>query len=418
MVRAISVLPLAAIFLAPAAFAKSTVAVGACDPGVTSLPTIQQAVTAVGNGGTVLVCPGTYPEQVVIAKSMTLKGLAAGTAAQALIVPPAGGLTQNATRPSGDPVAAQILIQNGANVTISGLTVDGAGNGITGCAPDLMGIYYQNSSGAVRSSLIRNQVLGGAGLIGCQSGEAIFVETGTGGTANVVAQGDFVENYQKNGITGDGAGTTLTVQSNNVQGQGPTTGAAENSIQLGFGATGSIIGNRVGGDIWAPDTMSDTNDAAAGILVYDSPGVTIKSNIVASTQYGIAVVSDGSISADGAKITGNTVAATHLFDAIDICGAGSAMVMGNILGASDESAIHLDSSCGNPSTGNTVSGNSINGACAGVLVGTGSGGPLGTNTTLNAAMTVLTGSDVCPVPVGPARHGAPQGRHRHASPRF
>jgi hypothetical protein len=266
--------------------------------------------------------------------------------------------------------------------------------------------------------LIRNQVLFGAGLIGCQSGEAIFVETGTGGTANVVVQGDFVENYQKNGITGDGAGTTLTVQSNNVQGQGPTTGAAENSIQLGFGATGSIIGNRVGGDIWAPDTMSDTSDAAAGILVYDSPGVTIKSNIVASTQYGIAVVSDGSISADGAKITGNTVAATHLFDAIDICGAGSAMVMGNILGASDESAIHLDSSCGNPSTGNTVSGNSINGACAGVLVGTGSGGPLGTNTTLNAAMTVLTGSDVCPVPVGPARHGAPQGRHRHASPRF
>jgi hypothetical protein len=418
MVRAIRALPLAVIFLAPAAFAKSTIAVGSCDPNVIELPTIQAAVNAVGVNGTVLLCPGTYPEQVVIAKSLTLKGLASGTSAQAIIVPPAGGVVANTTsvEPGGGPIAAQVLVQNGATVTISGVTVDGAGNGITGCAPDIIGIYYQNASGAVRSSLVRNQVLDSPDLIGCQSGEGIFVETGNGGTASVVIQGNYVENYQKNGVTANGAGATATVSNNTIQGQGPTTGAAENSIQLAFGATGTVTGNKVGGDIWAPDTITDTGDAAAGILIYDSPGVAIKSNIVDSTQFGIAVVADGQGSADGATVSGNTVAATHLFDAVDICGAGSAGVTGNILGASDESAIHLDSSCTTPSTANTVSNNTINGACAGVLEGSGSGGSIGTNTFVNTGTTVLTGSDTCPV-TPPGQHSArTQAAHRHASP--
>ncbi len=418
MGRIIRALPLAAFFLAPAAFAKSTVAVGSCDPNLTELPTIQQAVTAAGAKGTVLICPGTYPEQVVISKDLTLKAIASGTSAQAIIVPPPGGVVVNATsvEEGGGPIAAQILVENGANVTITGLTVDGAGNGISGCSPDIIGIYYQNSSGAIRSNLVRNQVLDNPGLIGCQSGEGIFVETGNGGTANVVIQGNYVENYQKNGITANGTGAFATITSNNIQGQGPTTGAAENSVQIAFGAGGTISTNKVGGDIWAPDTNTDTGDAAAGLLVYNSPGVTIKSNVIGSTQFGIAVVGYNG-NADGASITGNTVAATHLFDAVDICGAGSATVTGNTLGASDESAVHLDSTCLVASTGSTVTGNTINGACAGILQGAGSGGTITNNTFLNTGTTLLTGSDTCPAPA-PARHSSSPARtmHRHASP--
>jgi hypothetical protein len=135
----------------------------------------------------------------------------------------------------------------------------------------------------------------------------------------------------------------------------------------------------------------------------------VSGNTVHSTQYGIVAEGfDGD--ADNAKITGNTVSDTYLYDAIDICGASSATVTGNKLNASDEAAVHLDSTCPVDSTGNTVSNNTINDACAGVMTGSGSGGTIGTVTGTNVANLTLTGTDVCQLPPPPnARNG-----HRHA----
>jgi hypothetical protein len=59
-------------------------------------------------------------------------------------------LVQNTTDfDNSNPVAAQILVQGPfvASVTITNLTVDGTGNGITGCSPDVQGILFQNASG-------------------------------------------------------------------------------------------------------------------------------------------------------------------------------------------------------------------------------------------------------------------------------
>ena len=80
-----------------------------------------------------------------------------------------------------------------------------------------------------------NEVLS-SGLAGCQSGLGIFVQSGNSGSSTVNVNNNHVENYQKNGITGNEAGTNITVANNTVIGQGPTTGAAENSVQIGFGA--------------------------------------------------------------------------------------------------------------------------------------------------------------------------------------
>jgi len=54
-----------------------TLVVGSCKPNQPSYATIQAAVDAAGAtpGATVLVCPGTYAEQVSIATPLTLKGL-------------------------------------------------------------------------------------------------------------------------------------------------------------------------------------------------------------------------------------------------------------------------------------------------------------------------------------------------------
>ena len=64
-----------------------------------------------------------------------------------MIVAPTTGLVQNASSlATGNPIAAQILIQAPATaVKFSNLTVDGSNNKITGgCGvPDPIGIYYQ-----------------------------------------------------------------------------------------------------------------------------------------------------------------------------------------------------------------------------------------------------------------------------------
>ena len=249
-------------------FAQTTVAVGKCQPKKTSFPTIQQALNATPPGAVIQVCPGFYPEQILVYQAVTIKGIASGNQGAAIITVPSGGLVQNATSlSSGNPIAAQVLVQAAAGVTITNMTVDGANNGINACLPNPIGIYYQNSSGTISHDAVLNEVLVGSGLIGCQAGLGIFVQSGNGGSSTVAITSNNVANYQKNGITGNGVGTAVTITSNDVIGQGPTNGAAENSIQIGFGATGSITSNSVGSDVWGPDVYGDTGNAAAGILV-------------------------------------------------------------------------------------------------------------------------------------------------------
>jgi nitrous oxidase accessory protein NosD len=383
----------------------ATVQVGNCRHGVATFATIQAAVNASTAGGTVLVCPGTYPEQVTIDKALTLKGVESGTLDAAVVVAPLGGVVQNTTSlATGGPIAAQILVTESNDVDVSNLTIDGANNGIssTGCTPlNLIGLYYQNASGTVNHVAAVNQALTGNST-GCQVGLGIFVQSGHSGTSTVTVSNSHVENYQKNGITGNEVGTTVTITGNTVVGQGRTNGAAENSIQIGFGATGQIRSNVAMDDVWAPDTISDSADAASGILVFASSGVKVSGNTVGNTQFGIAFVSDPTSGpADGGTITGNRVSATHIFDGIELCGSSNT-VHGNTIHGSDESAIHVDSSCG-PVTGNVVNGNSINEACAGIMLGTAAGtNSIGSNAFFNTRNTVLT-ADRCTAPLAAAQ---------------
>jgi hypothetical protein len=130
----------------------------------------------------------------------------------------------------------------------------------------------------------------------------------------------FSANYAKNGITGNEVGTDVTITGNTVSGRGPDippTDAANNGIQIGFGATDSITGNTAIDDIWPPDTIDDPGDAAAGILVYAASNIQVRNNSVGNTQFGIAVATDrDSGRANGNPVAGNEIIATHIFDGI------------------------------------------------------------------------------------------------------
>jgi len=411
---------------------SSTVAVGNCTKLV-QFATIQLAVNAVPSGSTVKVCPGTYAEQVTIAnKNLTLIGV--GPTASTVTVPASGLVTNGVTDIFGFPTAAQIFVQN-ATVTISHMAVDGANDQLTGCGVDAVGIYFKNAAGVITDNAVRNVLLP-PGLQGCQDGLAINVESST--ATAVTISNNSVRNYDKNGITASGPsgpnGPKVTITGNTVVGLGATTVIAQNGIQIGYGASGSIQNNYVADDIYLnpPDCASSNSCyGSSGILIWASHGIAVSGNTVESTQYGIVPVSwqpDGSDS-DQTVIANNHIGGTQLFDAIDVCSNNNG-IQKNVIYGSSQDAIHLDDSC-SPSlsyaasgSGNNVTGNTINEGCAGVLQGplTASNSiPLSgvnTNTLMNVDNLVL-GADSCSPTLAPdasAKMSGTSAKHLRPSP--
>jgi len=393
--------------LIPQALAQTTLAVGSCTT-FPSYPTIQQAVNAAPpSGATIEICPGVYPEQVVIKTgALTLEGVAnSGGQVSAVIVPPSGGVVANARDFDNNyaPIAAQLLIQSTFLVTIENLAVDGANNGLSGCGSDIVGILFQNASGTVSNVAVRNQTLPPADY-GCQDGEGIWVETQSvyGLISNVSVQNSSVHNYQKNGITGNDSGTTLTLTSNSVQGWGPTSAIAQNGIQLCCGATGTITSNSVIDDVYTGPSYG-----ASGILLYDTlenSSLSVSSNIIGNTQLPVVLYTDESFGpkqyGDGVVVESNQIVGALDFDAIDICTNGN-KVKSNTITNSWNSAVHLDSSCsisGNLTGNNNIAkNNTINESeCAGILVDSGTTGNTTTpNTFYNVNYNVTNSTSSC-----------------------
>ncbi len=410
-------LVLAGCFVLPTAHA-TTVAVGSCTSHI-FFPSIQVAVNSVPSGSTIDICPGIYPEQVTITKKLTLIGVSSMTLGvtsdAAVVVCPAGGCVANAADIGGSSVAAQIFADNASGgVTISHLTVDGSNSQLTG-VPYLVGIYYQNTAGTITDSVVRNQILAPQYAGDQPGGMAINVESNTGAPA-VAISSNSVRNYDKNGITASGLGNgaggpVVAVKSNTVVGLGATTLTAQNGIQIGFGATGTVEDNYVTDDNYTPATYT-----ATGILIYGSSGVTVSGNTLESTQSGIYPVSAGpSLSADSTVVTLNHIGNTTGWDAIDLCSNNNRATSNTIYGSS-ESGVHDDDECTDGSTyfsgtGNTISTNTINEACAGILTGSDATGTYSGNTFLNVTTTIESGDSCTPL-VNVKSHG----KHRSLRP--
>jgi nitrous oxidase accessory protein NosD len=308
---------------------------------------IQDAINAANPGSLIRVCPGTYREQLSINKSLSVEGDNG-----AIVMP--SSMVANTTGSSGAPIAAAILVKNAANAEIEGLIVDTANSGITECSPDLIGILYQNSSGSIEHNAVRNTNLS-VSLNGCQSGDAIVVQSLGGGTSKVSIDDNSVHDYQKNGITGNELGTDVAVTNNVVTGLGPTTGAAQNGIQIGFGAKGGVLRNTVTDNVWAP-CVSLTNCAfnATGILVFQSDDVRVERNSVATSQVGIFT------NGQNAKIESNTISNSLVLVGIDLAGDDN-LASRNDVTNSGQAAILVE---GN---NNKVQGNEIIEAPVGIL---------------------------------------------------
>ncbi|MGC2321133.1 MAG: hypothetical protein WA463_00750 [Terriglobales bacterium] len=390
----------------------ANVQVGNCQ-SKTGVATITLAVAAVSPGGTIKVCPGTYPEQVVISKPLTIQGIQDGNSDAAVIIPPSGGLTANTTRLSpflvtGRPVAAQILVNATTGpVNISNLTVDGSGNGITypcGSEIILAGIYYRAAKGTVQYVATRNQIIAPTG---CDD-RAFGIMAESGGTLAspvplaVTIQYNSLRSFGTVGIAADDFGLKATITWNTLSSAALGVNAG---IQI-VAATGSATGNSIslGG-----------NDFSTGISADASHAVVISGNTVGHGGTGIAVSSDDIVvngDADNGKITANNVfdssGGIDLTDpnpdnrfenaGILVC-SNNNLVQGNYINGSTVAAVLIDTCFNNTfgSTGNKINGNEINEACAGVWFRT-AGNIVKSNQFTNVA-NILESGNSCSSPV-------------------
>src|ERR1700730_8387781 len=91
---------IAGVFCLSGVAEAATLTVGTC-PGA-GFSTVQAAVDAAKSGDIVNVCPGSYPEQVSIDKTLTVKGIAVGTQDRPLFSLPLAGSLQTLLIRSAD----------------------------------------------------------------------------------------------------------------------------------------------------------------------------------------------------------------------------------------------------------------------------------------------------------------------------
>lgn len=196
--------------------------------------------------------------------------------------------------PEGGHFTGAVVANEGdeAYVTDLRVTVAGLTNACDSGADRLRGIMFESASGAIT----RSEVTGiNQGPSGCQEGNAIelrnapFVAPAVN-PVTVAIERNTVDEYQKTGIVANG-NVDVEISHNKIGDSATQANLAANSVQLGFGALGSIEHNQIEGNQW----LGASDYAAAAVLLYlPSEGVTVaKNNIGGNSDAGIYAYGSG-----------------------------------------------------------------------------------------------------------------------------
>jgi len=248
--------------------------------GATKFNKIQDAIDTVASGGTVNVAAGTYVEQIDISKQIVLRGVGAET-----IIKSPNVLSVKFN--DGNDIKPVVYVHDVPNVEISHITVDGDGKGNNNY--QMAGIALKNAAGIIDSTTVTG--VRETPLNGNQHGLGIYAYNQDGFGREVSITNNIVNDYQKNGIVAKGNGLSVMISGNKVTGVGATNQIAQNSIQVGSGASGTIQNNVVKNNIFTGSGSG--NDfyngwQSGGILVYEAGGsVDVIGNTVENNDMGI-----------------------------------------------------------------------------------------------------------------------------------
>jgi parallel beta-helix repeat protein len=214
---------------------------------------VQAAVTAAPAGSKIKVCRGTYTEQVTIPAGKDNLTLFSEGKFQAVLKAP----------PVMVDVKAIVRVSGAQNVTIRHFLITGPGG--TGCDSIRYGVRVDSGGSA---TITDNHItaIHDTPFSGCQNGNAVQIgraaemTTGSG-----VVTHNLLDDYQKTGVVVDAAGSTATVDHNEIVGVGPTTLIAQNGVQISRGAVATVDHNKVSMNVYSLQTV-----VSEGLLLFQA----------------------------------------------------------------------------------------------------------------------------------------------------
>ena len=387
----IGTLVLAATFLhAEGVLAKTFVVSNTgvnCYPQVVGplYPTIKAALAAVpiaaNAAHVVVVCPGTYPEQVKITKNVSITGVLrdgtdpveiAGNSGDARIVPPAGGLLR-------DPdflgnVAAQVYAQNITDVNLTNLHIDGTGTGcplgtdgapmpIAGIALYGVGIPDTAHKATINKNVMHNQV-GMCGGVRSYTGHGLRTEKSWATLdSNSIANADNNLIHQIEGVS---------KMTNNYLSYAHY-GILLSNVTQTYGAT--LTGSTISSNI--------VTALQAGILLEASSNVLVSLNTLSHTGIGTDALSSD-----------NDVLSNKVIDAFYGIYLGNGTSRTNVKSNTIIRSVRVGIVDQFSEGGNTITGNTINQAPIGIFLLATMNDVINPNTYFNVDVLTTTGPSV------------------------
>jgi len=316
-----------------------------------------------------MVCPGLYPEQVIVNQPLTLEGVTDGTGNAAVITVPGFGLVQNGTSTSFGPVTVQLLVQNTVGVTIKDLVVDGSGGNCPAGSNRNVGIGVFDVGSAndgttaatIANVVVRNDTT-------CL-GDGILADT-----SYITITGSDIHDVNQTAIDAYSAKYSIT----------------NNSIQRAH-AYGIVLLNNAAGSVVSGNNVSD---GSSGIL---SSGPNLGATITKNTVLNNFNVGVWTFFANQQTVTSNVVSNSSWLLVVE--GGSSNTVQNNKLSDAFYDGILDEISFG----GNNITKNTVNEGQFGVFGDSSVGGDtLVPNTFFNVVTTIDPGPTQGPAdPVQP-----------------
>jgi hypothetical protein len=301
--------------------AHAAITVGTCKSTKNPYTTISAAITASPAYGVINVCPGTYAEQLIIAKPLTINGLAiANQPGVTITAPPAGVAAIPGASNNDDQIFAQVLANNaGGPVNLSNLAIVGS--------TLLYGLGSQPATLSIAQICFEELPVNSSG---------VMYENTPGVLDHLNVSGQFGTPEQLNDSGEPEIDFTPNCGSGIVLNNGPDTEAVvQDSVVMGAGlygiySSGKLIADHNIVSVSGPDSVGIdassngsviTDNSVTASLYIDSIGINggqaVLRNTVKGSYYGIAgasVVSHNTLLGNSNGIAANN-ASENLIEA-------------------------------------------------------------------------------------------------------
>jgi hypothetical protein len=207
------------------------------------------------------------------------------------------GKTITGVDPVGGHFTGAVVANAGSTANVKNLTVtvSNLANVCDAGAARLRGIMFDGASGQITHNTVVNVTQAASG---CQEGNSIEARNCDGAPhTNVQIDHNTVTGFMKTGILTN-CDVTVSMDHNDIGASANQAYLAANSIQLGFGAGGSIDHNNLDGNQWC----GPSDDVATGMLLFSNGPASVDHNKIGGNS-DVGIYAGG----DNTSVTHNDV---------------------------------------------------------------------------------------------------------------